>query len=361
MKRYLIALALLVALVATPALAAENNQALIQSLIKQIQQLTKQVEQLLAQKSVKSPAAASKDGVSLTNVGVVFGLTPKAILNSNGFVNGKKQIDEHSYHYISDIVLADLDKDGASEAVATYTTCGASCGMEIMAFKSVGTKILTVILPDSQVAGAAQKIDSLYVSSDGLVRVAETDFGGIRASKYKVYLEDGVLKTDKDNSLDLSSVTWQTTIDAVNHLSFMYPGSLSPACAELQQRPTVTITPLGSSKIDSSGCLPAQAERAPKSEKITLGGRDFCLSVGSDAGAGQLYREYLYTTLAKSNYYTLDYVVHTSNGCGVYQNSNDINSPDNARYRACLACAGNYDNVVIPLIQNSASSLRFTN
>ena len=120
--------------------------------------------------------------------------------------------------------------------------------------------------------------------------------------------------------------SWKTYSGPIAGISFKYPNSLNPACAELQE-PTVTVTSAGDSKIDSLGCLPASAERPIKSEKVTLNGINFCLSKGSDAGAGQLYRDYRYTTFKNNNYYTLGYVVHTSNGCGVFKNNNDVNSP----------------------------------
>ena len=152
--------------------------------------------------------------------------------------------------------------------------------------------------------------------------------------------------------------SWKTYSGPIAGISFKYPNSLNPACAELQE-PTVTVTSAGDSKIDSLGCLPASAERPIKSEKVTLNGINFCLSKGSDAGAGQLYRDYRYTTFKNNNYYTLGYVVHTSNGCGVFKNNNDVNSPSNDRYRACLSCQQKYDGVVIPMIQKSVSTLVF--
>ena len=143
------------------------------------------------------------DNSAQTSLTVVVGgdnnadISSSRILNSNGFINGRKQIDEHSYAYISDVILADIDNDGFKEGLATYTSCGASCGKSIWAFKLLGGRVLFVELSDSMVAGAAQNINSVS-SSDGLVIVVETDHTrGKRTLKYKVTLAGSVLNAEK--------------------------------------------------------------------------------------------------------------------------------------------------------------------
>jgi hypothetical protein len=170
----------------------------------------------------------------------------------------------------------------------------------------------------------------------------------------RVFLVDQGLNDQKPVTI------WSIINDTVNKLSFKYPDSLAPTCATLQQRPEVIATLVKDAKVGPDGCYPT-LNGSLKRDNITLGGRDFCYSVSSDVGAGQLYYEYLYTTLKDDKYYTLRYVVHTSNGCGAYMNSNDPNSPDNARYRECVSCQAKYDDVVIPLIKESVASLKFTN
>lgn len=182
MKKYSIIITLLLALVAIPAFAAETSQSSAQSLKQQIEQLTKKLEQLKA----KQKADSGK-------------LTTDKILNSNGFVAGKRQVDEHSYNFISDLVFGDFDKDGIKEAVGIYTTCGGSCGMSIRAFKLVKGQVLSVELPDSLVAGAAQKIESLTIAN-GLIKLTENDFDGSRTNIYKVSLVNNSLEARKLNS-----------------------------------------------------------------------------------------------------------------------------------------------------------------
>ena len=118
------------------------------------------------------------------------GLTVSKILNSNGFVNGKKQNSQYSYDYISDVKIVDIDSDGLNEAFATYTTCGASCGRSVYIFRLNQNVVEAVSLPESMVAGAAQNIDSVVVSN-GIISVTETDFGGTITNRYKVSVSNG--------------------------------------------------------------------------------------------------------------------------------------------------------------------------
>lgn len=154
---------------------------------------------------------SAKDGSEINKVtkGVIFGdfnstqpsgLTADKILNSNGFVNGKKDNNQQGSHEsISNLVFGDLDGDGQLEAIAVNLWCGASCGQGVDAFKLVGNDVLMILLPDSGVAGAAQSIDSISISN-GLAVVKETDFGGTRTTNYQVKLVNGALTATKINS-----------------------------------------------------------------------------------------------------------------------------------------------------------------
>ena len=67
MKKYIIALVLLVTLVATPALAAQNNSALIQSLIQQCQQLLQVLQQMLAQQQTGQITSTTQPVITSVN------------------------------------------------------------------------------------------------------------------------------------------------------------------------------------------------------------------------------------------------------------------------------------------------------
>ncbi len=163
---------------------------------------------------------------------------------------------------------------------------------------------------------------------------------------------------DQQKKLDATMIANWPTYSGSEGVTFKYPNSLKPSCADLQQKPSVEITPSGSNKIDSLGCLPAPSGRSVKSEKVKINGLDFCLSVGNDAAVGNYYKIYNYTTLKDGVYYTLKYSAHTTT-CGVFKNSLNVNSSDNAKYRACLACEKKYDSIVPSLIKKSVGTLTF--
>ena len=75
---------------------------------------------------------------------------------------------------------------------------------------------------------------------------------------------------------------------------------------------------------------------------ITVNNTKFCYTTGGDVGAGQLYTTYDYATFRQGKAYIVDYVVHTSNGCGVYENSPDVNAPGNEKYKECMDFQKNY-------------------
>ncbi len=156
------------------------------------------------------------------------------------------------------------------------------------------------------------------------------------------------------------SITWQTYTDSQNGFSFQYPTSLNGSGANLifgpSGKPDVFVTST-SSDIGTNGCYHSSMNYgggpATNDSKITLNGTQFCLSSGGDAGMSQLYTTDDYTTERNGLYITIQYVIHTTNGCGVYQGD--------PTYAACEYLSKNYDELVTQPIQKSVGSLTFTN
>jgi len=101
--------------------------------------------------------------------------------------------------------------------------------------------------------------------------------------------------------------------------------------------------------------------KSSPSTALTVNGIKFCSTTSGGVGAGQLYTVYSYMTIRNGNAYTINYQVHSSNGCGVYQNSPDLNSPDNQKYNECLNAQSNFGTTVVKPIQDSISTFTFTN
>jgi hypothetical protein len=87
--------------------------------------------------------------------------------------------------------------------------------------------------------------------------------------------------------------------------------------------------------------------------QVIINNIPFCLSTGGDVGAGQSYSSFAYTTHRNGEYITLEYTVHTSNGCGVFEGD--------PSYLFCEYSGNNYDSIVTQPIQKSVGTLTFTN
>ena len=134
-------------------------------------------------------------------------------------------------------------------------------------------------------------------------------------------------------------------------IAFEYPATFGTTYASLNMQ-TILARP-GDSRINLRGCYVAMNGGGKASaEKIsTINNIKFCMTTGSDAGAGQLYNSYYYTALHNGYYYVLGYAVHVPNGC-----SNYTGTPN---YQPCLDAQKNYNNVVVKPIQNSISTFKF--
>ncbi len=140
------------------------------------------------------------------------GLTIDQVLNSNGFVNGKKSLANNQVggEDLSNVVLGQLDSDSSVEAVAIDTWCSASCGKGVDAFKLVNGNVLMTTLPNSGVDGAAQAITQLQIGDNGQVILTETDFSGTRTNYYTVNLVNGALQATMVNP---STTPWITSVN----------------------------------------------------------------------------------------------------------------------------------------------------
>jgi hypothetical protein len=144
---------------------------------------------------------------------------------------------------------------------------------------------------------------------------------------------------------------WQKYTNAQYGFEFMYLREFATKYATMQTDPRAIVTLPGSSKVTTDGCY-LQEAFAPKQSRVTINNMSFCVTESGDPGAGQLYTSYYYTTFKNGNYITLEYVVHTPNGCGAY-----MDTPD---YQPCTDFFTKYDTIVKKPIENSVATLIFT-
>ena len=145
-----------------------------------------------------------------------------------------------------------------------------------------------------------------------------------------------------------------------NGIRFEYPEKFDTDYASLTL--DTSVEKVDTSKLDNNGCYPAVNDSGTASSTafVTSKGIPFCTTVSGDVGAGQLYTTYSYMTIHNGNIYTINYSVHTSNGCGVYQNSSDLTAPENKSYNECLDFMKNdYSTLVAKPIQESIDTFSF--
>src|SRR3989338_378405 len=133
---------------------------------------------------------------------------------------------------------------------------------------------------------------------------------------------------------------------------FKYPESFNTSFASFQQTPSAVISKAGSGKIDKDGCYVSQDATNANIGVNIINDMRFCLSEYEGVGAGQLYKSYYYTTFKDDNYITLAFVVHTSNGCGVYDAL--------PQQKLCETFMKNYDSIIVKPIQDSVATFKFT-
>lgn len=168
---------------------------------------------------------------------------------------------------------------------------------------------------------------------------------------------DEQTKIIQDESLaygkPLPGVTWKTYADQQTGVSFEYPSDFGGGASASVQNPggvpKVLITP--DNAVDSHGCIPStNGNGKPGTEsQLTINNIAVCLSTSEEAGMSQLYTTYSYTAHKNGEYITLQYIIHTSNGCGVFQGDPSLVS--------CQYFLGNFNHVVIKSLEKSVGSL----
>lgn len=145
-----------------------------------------------------------------------------------------------------------------------------------------------------------------------------------------------------------------------NGIRFEYPVKFNTDFASLTVG--TSVKNIDGSELDDNGCFPVTNDNGKPSPSnvFAVNGIKFCSTKSADVGAGQLYTDYIYTTHHNGNVYTIDYSVHTSNGCSVYENSPDPNASGNEKYKECLDFEKKYDSIVTEPIHQSISTFRFT-
>jgi hypothetical protein len=173
---------------------------------------------------------------------------------------------------------------------------------------------------------------------------------------------DSIISTLKFSGTSASKIDSATGMFIYNNngIRFEYPEKINTGYIGLNI--VVSVKKADTTKLDSNGCYLPESNYGEKSATIvTINGIKFCSIVFSDVGAGQLGTDYGYVTFRDGNAYSIDYRVSSSNGCGAYQESNDLTAPENQRYNECLDAKKNYESLITKPIQNSISSFTFTN
>ncbi len=156
------------------------------------------------------------------------------------------------------------------------------------------------------------------------------------------------------NSITVNS-DWKR-YDSGRGFEFYYPETLDSTFASFNNKMPTVISTSSTSQINSTGCYTGDPVNVGnpgyKESKVIINNIPFCKSQGGDAGAGQLYTTYYYTTLKNSTYLTIGFTVHTPNGCGVFMGTEP-------QYGSCMKLFENYANIVTSPIEKSISTLKF--
>jgi|GEM_PF-4465021 hypothetical protein len=166
--------------------------------------------------------------------------------------------------------------------------------------------------------------------------------------------------TQQQNTQTDQTAGWNTYKPDNADFEFKYPETLNTKYASFDMvpglYPAASVIAQNNDTAGNiiNGCfVPAMDTAFAKTQPgITINNMQFCLTTESSPGAGQLYNTYYYTTLHNGSYYTLDYVVHTLNGCSPY-----MGTPD---YQPCTDFMNNYDSIVMRPIQESVATLTFS-
>jgi len=150
------------------------------------------------------------------------------------------------------------------------------------------------------------------------------------------------------------TVGWKTYTNTQLGLSFKYPATLNSKYAQFNSVSAIS----DAININSKGCFVPQQFKGTEigvsaGSGVVINGVSYCFSSFGDPGAGQLYTSYEYTQQKDGKYYTLEYVVHTPNGCSPY-----MGTPD---YQPCTDFLSNQETTIVKVIQESVATLKLIN
>ena len=224
---------------------------------------------------------------------------------------------------------------------------------------------------DYLVSTSGQSYPILFVGSPTGTSVGLT-LPAIPSGQYNLYLTNSYGTSDPYQVIVISTTTppssmtntgiptftntgIQTYINSQYGLSFKYPTSFNGGFASMNSTPQVIITTDNTATgINSTdGCYDGSSPNSYKDSQLTLNNIPFCVSTTGDAGMSQRYTTYNFTTHRNGEYVTLEYVIHTPNGCGAYEGASN--------YAACEDFENNYSSDVVQPLQLSAGTLTFTN
>jgi len=211
---------------------------------------------------------------------------------------------------------------------------------------------------DSAVSGQPYHIEAYFPFQNASYVSLGADYQSVPQSAFDSIIS--TLKWDNSTAFKQDTATGMAIYNN-NGIHFEYPIKFNTDYASLNVETSVGKT--DSTRLDSNGCYPDTAEngKPTRTSMLTINGLQFCYTTSGDVGAGQLYTDYTYNTFRNGYAYSITYSVHTSNGCGAYQNSSDPNDPKNQKYNECLDSAKNSDTLVVKPIQQSISTFKFTN
>jgi hypothetical protein len=113
------------------------------------------------------------------------------------------------------------------------------------------------------------------------------------------------------------TVGWKTYLDDVNGVQLKYPETFSGATWQVQDwPPTVVVSDISSNVVMGCGQDISSGIEISGPEDVMLNNMNFKLYRGGDVGAGQLYTDYCYALDANNKHYTINFLIHSTNGCG---------------------------------------------
>lgn len=171
------------------------------------------------------------------------------------------------------------------------------------------------------------------------------------------FLRSEVPIADTSSNPDVKIAGWKTYKNEAYGFQFQYPEKFSTPFADFQTEPKAIISLPDDNNIKGDECYEVtDGSHSPYviKPKVVIHQNNFCVSESIDRGAGQSYNEYDYTVRKNGNvtyFVTLQYIVHTSNDCGVYG--------DSSQYQACKDFMAHYDEIIGKSILNSVATFKF--